>query len=231
MEDWREYAGAPVIRSVEDLRSVLRNPACDLAGPAYLMFRDIARSPGDRAWLSERYLRFDVTSIPPRDLCGEFVKTKGHYHPDNPSGTGYPEVYQVLFGKAHFLLQRRDLERIILVPAEKGETVLVPPGYGHVTINPGKGDLVMANIVASCFESDYRFYEENRGAAYYEIVSGDLEKNPRYPSVPPVETRKPYEITPEPWRDGSLYGYVERRDEMLSALVYPERYMEVLAIL
>ncbi|HOS82172.1 MAG TPA: glucose-6-phosphate isomerase family protein [Methanolinea sp.] len=231
MEDWKKYAGSPVTRSVEDLRPVLRNPACDLDGPAYLMFRDIARSPVDRAWLSERHLRYDVTCIPPRDLCGEFVKTKGHYHPDNPSGMGYPEVYQVLSGRAHFLLQRRDLGRIVLVPAGEGETVLVPPGYGHVTINPGEGDLVMANIVSSCFESDYRFYEENRGAAYYELVSGELEKNPRYPSVPPAETRQPHEITPGPWRDGSLYGYVERRDEILCALVYPERYMHTLSIL
>jgi glucose-6-phosphate isomerase len=231
MEDWKKFAGVPATRSVDDLRSVLRNPACDLSGPAYLMFRDIARSPGDRAWLSERHLRFDVTCIPPRDLCGEFVKTKGHYHPENPSGIGYPEVYQVLSGKAHFLLQRRDLGRIILVPAGKGRTVLVPPGYGHVTINPGTDDLVMANIVASCFESDYRFYEENRGAAYYELVSGDLEKNPHYPPVPPVETLEPHEITPDLWRAGPLYGYVERRDETLCALVHPERYVQVLASL
>jgi len=227
MEDWRKYAGAPDIRSVRDLSPVLRDPCCDRPGPAYLMFRGIARSPGDRAWLSERHLRFDVTCVPPGDLCGEFVKTKGHYHPENPSGTGYPEVYEVLSGTAHLLLQSRDLRRVFLVPVEKGETVVVPPGFGHVTINPGTSELVMANIVATCFESDYRFYEEHRGAAYYELVSGDLEKNPRYPPVPPVETRRPPGTGPAPWPAGSLYGRVEERDETLRAFVHPERYPQV----
>jgi len=38
---------------------------------------------------------------------GEFVKTKGYYHPENPAGTGYPEVYEVIEGIAHVLLQKK----------------------------------------------------------------------------------------------------------------------------
>jgi glucose-6-phosphate isomerase len=191
------------------------------------MFREIARSPADRAWLSEQHLRFDVTCLPPGDLCGEFVKTKGHYHPENPSGVGYPEVYEVLSGIAHLLLQSRDLQRIYLVSAERGEIVVVPPGFGHVTINPGPAELVMANIVATCFESDYSFYEEHRGAAYYELVSGDLERNPHYPPVQPVEFLRPPGIVFLPWSPGPLYSRVEERDETLLSLVYPERYPQI----
>jgi len=136
-------------------------------------------------------------------------------------------VYEVSPGPPDLLLQSRDLRKIYLVPAEKGETIVVPPGFGHVTINPGTGELVMANIVATCFESDYGFYEEHRGAAYYELVSGDIEKNPRYPPVPPVEIRRPPGINPQSWPAGPLYRRVERRDETLRALVHPERYPSV----
>jgi len=227
MEDWRKHAGVPDVRTMEDLKPVFRDPRCGKTGPAYLMFRDVSRSPGDREWLSKNQLRFDVTCIPPADLCGEFVKTKGHYHPENPAGTGYPEAYQVLSGTAHFLLQSRDLRHVCLVPAGRGDTVIVPPGFGHVTINPEKETLVMANIVASCFESDYRFYEEHRGAAYYELVTCELEKNPLYPGVPPVRRLEPPGITGKSWPPGPLYELVEGRSGILRALVHPEEYPQV----
>jgi oxalate decarboxylase/phosphoglucose isomerase-like protein (cupin superfamily) len=52
----------------------------------------------------------------------------------------YRELYEVLKGDAHYLLQRaQNKERVdeaILVKATRGDKVLIPPNYGHVTINP-----------------------------------------------------------------------------------------------
>jgi hypothetical protein len=46
----------------------------------------------------------------------------------------------VLEGDAHYLLQRaQNEERVdeaILVKATRGDKVIIPPNYGHVTINP-----------------------------------------------------------------------------------------------
>jgi len=40
-----------------------------------------------------------------------------------------------------------------------GDTVFIPPGYGHVTINPSDHrTLVMANVVSNAFLSEYRLY-------------------------------------------------------------------------
>ena len=58
---------------------------------------------------------YDLTVIPSRDLCGEWVKTKGHYHPKNPAGTGYPEIYEVIEGEVHYLLQSRKLDDVVLI--------------------------------------------------------------------------------------------------------------------
>ena len=86
--------------------------------------------PEDRRWIEEQRIRFDITVIPPRDICGEYIKTKGHFHPLNSSGTGYPEIYEVLAGEAHYLIQTMDCSDVVLISACAGEIVIVPPGTG-----------------------------------------------------------------------------------------------------
>ena len=184
---WNGPLPAPGIRTIREMRPVLADPTCAASDPLYYMYRDLARSEADRRWLCNHRLRYDITVIPPRDLCGEHVKTKGHYHPDNPVGTGYPELYEVLEGTAQFLLQSRQLDDVILVLASTGACVIIPPGYGHIAINPSPDTtLVLANLVSTAFESEYGEYETLHGAAYYVMSDGRIIKNPHYPDVPPV---------------------------------------------
>jgi glucose-6-phosphate isomerase len=181
MFSWEGPLPVPQPRTIGEIRGVLMDPACECREPLYYMYRDLSRLPGDRAWLRSEGLRYDVTVIPARTLCGEYVKTKGHHHPPGPGGIPYPEIYEVLEGRAHFLLQTRAADDVRLVEARQGDRALIPPGYGHVTINPGREALVMANLVSTRFESDYSAYEEHRGAAYFELEGGTLRRNPRYP--------------------------------------------------
>jgi len=182
MFSWDGPLPVPQPRTIGEIRGVLMDPACECREPLYYMYRDLSRSPGDRAWLRSEGLRYDVTVIPARTLCGEYVKTKGHHHPPDPRGIPYPEIYEVLGGRAHFLLQTQAADDVRLVEAGQGDRALIPPGYGHVTINPGGKTLVMANLVSTRFESDYSAYEELRGAAYFELEGGALRRNPRYPA-------------------------------------------------
>lgn len=183
MFSWDGPLPPPQVRTIGEIRGVLRDPACECRDPLYFMYRELAKSPGDGKWLREQDLRYDVTVIPARTLCGEYVKTKGHHHPPDPAGVSYPEIYEILQGRAHYLLQTRSADEVCLVRAGPGDRVLIPPGFGHVSINPGRRTLVMANIVSTRFESDYSAYERYRGAAYFELEGGELEKNPRYPPV------------------------------------------------
>lgn len=192
MLGWDGELPPPSVRTIEEMRPVLCDPACACTGALYYMYRDLAKSDADWRWLHAHHLRYDLTMIPPRDLCGEWVKTKGHYHPLNPAGVGYPEIYEVLEGEAHYLLQSRDLKDIVMISAQAGDVVIIPPGYGHISINPSPDKtLAMANIVSTAFESEYGEYESHHGAAYYEMTTGELRKNPRYPSVPPVRSARP----------------------------------------
>lgn len=202
----------PVARDGSELAGMTADPGCRIPGPIYYMYRDAARSDSDRRWMAENHVRYDITRIPPGVFCNEFVKTKGHYHPAGPSGVPYPEVYEVMAGKAHYLLQRPDLADAAVIEASAGTVVLMPVGYGHVTINPGSDDLVMANLVSRSFSSDYRPYEERHGAAYYELTDRGFVPNPAYPSVPPLRRVPPPDVLPLGiLEDYTLYDLVQDR--------------------
>ena len=223
---WDGPLPEPSVRTAEDLRGVLADPMCTCTGPVYSMYRNVARSVNDRSWLAEQHLRFDITVIPPREICGEFIKTKGHYHPNNPSGTGYPEIYEVLAGEAHYLIQDTDCSHVVMIKACAGEIVVVPPGYGHVTINPARTTfLQMANIVSSGFSSNYQRYEAQRGAAYFERVKEGFVQNPAYAKPPPLRCVKAQRFA-GPWKmiTAPLYDLIEKRATVLEFLNYPERY-------
>jgi len=232
MLGWDGELPPPLVRTIEEMRPVLWDPACDCTGALYYMYRDLAKSDTDWRWLHAHHLRYDLTVIPPRDLCGERVKTKGHYHPPDPAGVGYPEIYEVLEGEAHYLLQSRNLTDIIMISAAAGDIVIIPPGYGHISINPSPDTtLAMANIVSTAFESEYGEYESHRGAAYYELTAGELRKNPHYPEVPPVRSVRPRSGNGDHRvPKGPLYSLIGNA-EALAFLNAPEESAAILSIL
>jgi glucose-6-phosphate isomerase, archaeal len=232
MLGWEGELPEPSVRTIGEMRSVLAEPECACEGPLYFMYRDLARSDADWQWLHAHHLRYDLTVIPPRDICGEYVKTKGHYHPKNAQGVGYPEIYEVLEGEVHYLLQSRSLDDVALVSAQEGDIVIIPPEYGHVSINPSSEmTLSMANIVSTAFESEYQQYENLQGAAYYEMIGGELKKNPQYPKVPPLRKldaasgRGKHRF----WK-GPIYTLIGNEDA-LAFLNHPEEYSGILSVL
>ncbi len=228
MFGWEGELPQPTKRTVDEMRPVLFNPQCRCRDPLYFMYRDLSRSDADWRWLREHRLRYDLTVIPPRDLCGERVKTKGHYHPKNDAGVGFPEIYEVLEGTAHYLLQSCIRDDIMLIAADAGDLVIIPPDYGHITINPSPDQtLSMANIVSTVFESEYGEYEAKHGAAWYELSDGTLVRNPAYGHVIPVR-RLGASCRQDIQRfcKGPLYDLVGNGDA-LAFLNFPERYRPV----
>jgi glucose-6-phosphate isomerase len=141
---------------------------------------------------------------------------------------GFPEIYEVLEGTAHYLLQSCKLDDVVLITADAGDLVIIPPDYGHITINPSPEEtLSMANIVSTAFESEYREYEVHRGAAYYELSDGTLARNPAYGNIPPVRRlgagcqRGTQRIC-----KGPLYDLIGNGDA-LAFLNVPEQYQPV----
>ena len=179
----------PDIRFLYDMKEVLYDrkwaeKASNLE--LYYMYRDIKR---------KNDLRYDITVIPPKMLGKEFVKTKGHDH----SGK-YGEVYTVLEGQAVYLIQKykkNKIEDVYAVKARKGESIIVPSYYGHITINPlQKKELVEANWLYEKCKNVYNLFEKKQGACYYYLKSGWV-KNKNYGSVPKLRFEKPLKKIPE----------------------------------
>ena len=197
---------------------------------AYFMYRDIALTSADAEAIKRHRLRYDVTIIPPYKMGPEFIKTYGHYHPRVKLQLPftYPELYEVLDGEAHYLLQRaqnaQKIDDTILVKASSGDKVIVPPNYGHVTINPSERTLKMANWVCRTFESIYEPFKTLRGGAYYELIDGRLLRNRAYEKVSKIRIRHPAEV-PD-------YGLFQRKSAyqlikeppLLEFLTAPERH-------
>ncbi len=189
---------SPAVRRLGDMREVLADPEAQGPRDLYFMYRS-AGFADDLDHLSRSGLRYDITVLAPGLIGAEFNKTAGHYHPNVPgTAVAYPEVYEVIDGFAHYLIQKAgaggSIEDAVLFEARPGDRVLVPPGYGHVTINPGPGFLVMCNLVAGGFDSIYGPYRECRGAVYYEIKDGTralFRPNPAYGEVPDLRLEAP----------------------------------------
>lgn len=187
----------PDTRCLNDMRNVIYDQDWLKIAPnfeLYSMYRGLEKKD---------ILRYDITVIPAKMLGLEFVKTKGHYHIGK-----YQEVYIVLEGKAIYLMQtlsddKDGIKDVYAVNAQKGDVVIIPPYYGHVTINPSENeDLKMANWVSDNCKSDYSLYEKLQGACYYYTLLPDSErtewvKNKNYKNIPPLRFEKPLKSIPE----------------------------------
>ncbi|MBI2444765.1 glucose-6-phosphate isomerase [Candidatus Micrarchaeota archaeon] len=189
----------PDVRTVKQMRPVLAGAVnlMDSQG-LYQMYRESCR-PQDRDAFAKRSLRYDITVVPPVMLGEEYNKTLGHYHPYSiRPPLSYPELYEVLHGTAHYLLQKRkatptgtlEIERCFLVETRAGEKAIMPPDYGHVTINAGFEPVVMDNLVERTFKSVYEPYVQRHGAAYYLLRQDGraVERpNPAFVDLPKLE--------------------------------------------
>lgn len=153
--------------------------------PVYHVWRGIKRKDG---------LRYDITVIPSKMLGKEFPKTKGHKHINN-----FQELITVLEGEAIYLAQwgkSNKIDKIEAIKAKKGDWIIYPSNCEHLTINPGKNDLIMANWIAEKCESDYSLLEKQGGAGYFYTKSGWI-KNKNYKKIPKLKFKKPLKKGPK----------------------------------
>jgi len=235
----------PAVREFSAMKNFLKDPGSQFARrEVYYMYRDLAKSEHVEA-IHAAGLEYDITIIPPGLIGDEYVKTIGHYHPYKPGTTiRYPEVYEVIYGKVFFLLQSasEDLERLIdvyVVAAERGDKVLVPPGFGHVSVNPGDDVLVMSNWQPLGNKGLYEPYEARNGAAYYITASKRLQKtgkttpdfdfaaNMNYQQVPPLRHVRARDLPQYELRSALPMYFTATRDlSTLDFLVNPEKYTD-----
>lgn len=185
----------PSVRKFADMKNVLMDPTIKSErDDLYYMYRDVHRQD-DEQIIRTNKVRYDITVLPPSMLGSEFVKTAGHYHSQVPGEEyEYPEIYEVLYGNALFMIQKIDKEgkavTVMVIQAGVGDKIVYPPNYGHIIINFGTTVLVTANWVSSEYSADYQSIVDKHGMAYYVIKDGasyKLVPNKAYGEVPPAK--------------------------------------------
>ena len=171
-------------RTQEKMRDVLMSP--EAVGPAihYYMVR------GGKQ-------KHNVTILEPGHVGGEYIKTYGHYHVGD-----LDETYWFLSGEGIVLQQKLAdpthadvVSEFKAIRVRAGESVYMPPGYGHLMVNTGAQWLIMeddspvhgADDSASMpGHADYESVRQMRGFAYYVVErngSPVLVANPLYKEV------------------------------------------------
>lgn len=151
----------------------------------------------DRELFAKYGLRYDLIVVRPGVAGTECKKTSGHYHVNVPGGQiSYPEIYEVIMGKAMFILQKSEeskegtcpqVEQLFFVEVEAGQKIIIPPNYGHATVNVGEGVLVFADLIAEDCSNLYGPIQQCGGMGFYiEKENGELSftKNTRYAGLP-----------------------------------------------
>jgi len=177
----------PDIRKLKDMEDVLldkeivkKNPEQEL----YYMYRGVDEKDG---------LRYDITIIPPFLMGEEYVKTLGHFH-----GLDSSEMYIILEGEGLFLFQKgKDVvEDFYIVKGRKGDYIVIPKGYAHVTINASNETLKMANWVNEVSGFDYQSVKDKNGLCYFYTVNGWI-KNNNYKNIPEIRYEEPLKEAPQ----------------------------------
>lgn len=174
-------------RTHEKMQEVLMNP--EAPGPAihYYMIRGGKHKKNITIWETGT-------------VGGEYIKTYGHYHVGQ-----LDETYWIIQGEGIALLQKRAvvdgieradvIEEFIAKPVKAGDSVYMPPGYGHLLVNTGsewfattddspvEGSGDNASMPG---HADYEPVKAMQGFAYYVVEHEGkpaLVKNPRYAEV------------------------------------------------
>jgi len=206
-------------RDLEEMKEVLFDTSnLDFNCTLYHMYRGVYRPEDEKNFQN---IRHDLTLITPGTLNQEFIKTYGHYHP-KAKGLSFPEIYQVVQGKALFLLQDEKAEKVFFVFAQSPEIVIIPPNFGHITVNISEKDLVLANLVDRHFNSLYEPITEKKGGAFYILENNPIKwvPNSRYKNLP-----QPILVRPNPvFEEEFIYDLCRKNPARLQWLNEPHQF-------
>lgn len=194
------------------MEKVLKQPeALPQDAAIYWNFKLCSAGPHDPLFNS-LHMTFGLVLLPSLRIGGEYVKTHGHYHSAMPeSKIGYPEVYTHYYGKMYLYMQRRSydnpdhLDDCVLYEMVPGRSILIPPGYAHILINPSDQPALMGGLYSSEAEHLYPPIQDLGGGAFHLIFEDGQERfipNTRYPARPELRKITDLDHTPFAPPDG-----------------------------
>lgn len=222
-------------KDYKSFRQFFHNKSLDIDIVLYYIYRRVSFIR-DIKLFEKNNLRYDLTFIFADVIDNEIIHTVGHFHKKSKGGISYPEIYQVIDGLALFLLQKKDNKKFYAIEAKAGDTVIVPPDFGHITVNiSNNSPLLIANIFTSDNDvSDYTVFKKNGGSMWYPIRKEgvlSLIKNSSYKNYIKIEhlkankIRNIFNLT-----NNILYLSFIDNPEKFEFLNNPEKFLDKLSI-
>lgn len=226
--DQNEFPTEPKTRTYEEAKDVYLEKEAE-EQDLYYMYRYFEKEE-DIDTFDKSDLEYDITVLNSGKIGPECIKTAGHFHGYVP-GTDltYTEVYEVIEGDIEYLIQTKpDTEGnvdVVIITAKVGDKVIVPPGYGHISVNVGDSLAVSSNIQKRDLpaSADYETFKVNNGGAMYRSDSG-WDKNHNF------NIRSLKKVTPKEkpdWgleKDIPLYESFIKDPEKFKFLTEPQNF-------
>jgi glucose-6-phosphate isomerase len=177
-------------RTHEKMKEVLMDP--NGAGPAihYYMIRGGKEQKNITVWEAGT-------------VSGEYIKTYGHYHVGK-----LDETYWIIYGEGIALLQKLAVDEkgnmisdivdeFKAINVKTGDTIYMPPNWGHLVVNTGITYFVTADDSPVDFgekkdeasmpgHADYSLVQKMQGFAYYVVEKNgkpSLVRNKKYKEI------------------------------------------------
>lgn len=211
-------------------KTVVSDPAREVSSLKYRLYGG-AREIKDTDILRKNKLRFDLILLAFGRRGIQMPRTPGSC----PQG-GFPKLYESVYGEAWFLLQKenkedpRVIEDVILVKVRPAQKIIIPPGYGHILVNPGKDDLVACAFSSARLIQEPQTVEGPGGAGAYFIFKDNLgeffQPNPYYQGVPYMRMAGPGARMKSLGLDSTspVYNLLSKGIEKLDFLNNPAKY-------
>lgn len=234
--EWEDYSR----KYSEKMFGLLADTTYNIKDEPYYDFYKAIVDNEVRSKFSSVDLRYDSTVILPGTAGNEFKKTAGHFHLPIPGKAySFPETYQVVNGTALFIMQKVDdyrkdtpmvVKDLILAEVHAGESVVIPPDYGHCTINISDETMVFINLVSVNSHNFYDSVKNSHGMSAYVFKSADgyrIEKNPAYifecePKVMRVQNSEKLGLT----HNYPVYTQFLKTPDTFSYLNDPSKHMD-----
>jgi len=217
------------VRKLHDLDPVWANPVSDPDRVIYRYTAGLYLKDDGPLWAAANVI-YGIVIFSPGIYGGEYVKSSGQYHPPMPpSNMATPEIYTVLSGIGHFLLQKasppyEEIRDPVVIEVRAGESFIVPPNYGHLQINASPEPLVFSYVVRDGLKGQYDPYRARRGAMYYMMAESSprFKFNSHYGARQPLRQLRANQLQQIPGLSGAVtYQFVRDRLPELGFLVDP----------
>ncbi len=207
----------------------------------YSAYRNIVFQEHEQKFKKYDY-RYDITAIQPGTINGECKKTSGHYHGYIANDVyTYAEIYEVIKGEIVFILQKvmnfnqaeePIIEDIKVVHVKAGQAIIVPPFYGHGSINPTDEVSMFSNIAVVSCPLLYQPIQAKHGLSVY--IMKDKETFKVVPNQDYKISREAKLVEPQENKELGIefgvpcYHSFIKNPEKFDFLLHPAQYVEAI---